>query len=66
MTIGQDARELAEELADELGWSALDDRLRIMERMADRGLLSPRSNPDHAADEALADDVESHIRWVLT
>ena len=63
MTIAPELRALAEELAEERGWSALDDRLSIMERLADRNLLN-RVPPDGWID--LVEQVESHIRWLLT
>ena len=59
-------REVAQLLVEEYGWSALDDRLRIMEWLGDRGLLSPLDAPDRRADEDAADAVESHARWLLT
>jgi uncharacterized protein (DUF2132 family) len=58
-------REVAQLLVDEYGWSALDDRARIMEWLGDRGLLSPLDAPDHRADEDAAHEVESHARWLL-
>jgi hypothetical protein len=59
-------REVAQQLVDAYGWSALDDRMRVMEWLADRGLLSPFDAPDHRADSDAADAVESHARWLLS
>lgn len=66
MAITRDLRAVAQELVDEYGWSALDDRMRIMEWLGDRGLLSPLDTPDRRADEDAADKVESHARWLLS
>jgi hypothetical protein len=62
----RELRAVAQELVDEYGWSALDDRLRIMEWLGARGLLSPLDAPDHRADDDAADEVESHARWLLS
>lgn len=59
-------RKVAQDLVDAYGWSALDDRVRIMEWLGDRGLLSPLDAPDHRADLEAADEVESHARWLLS
>jgi uncharacterized protein (DUF2132 family) len=66
VTIARELRDVAQELVDQYGWSALDDRLRIVEWLADRGLLSPLDAPDHRADREAADQVESHARWLLS
>lgn len=59
-------REVAQQLADAYGWSALDDRARIMDWLGERGLLSPLDAPDHRADGDAIGEVESHIRWLLS
>lgn len=66
MTIKQELRDVAQEMVDLYGWSALDDRQRVMLYLADRGLLSPDDEPDERADRQAVDDVESHARWLLT
>jgi uncharacterized protein (DUF2132 family) len=66
MTISSELREVAQELVDQYGWSALDDRLRIVEWLDGRNLLSPLDAPDHRADREAADQVESHARWLLS
>jgi hypothetical protein len=59
-------REVAQLLVDQYGWSALDDRVRIVEWLEDRGLLSPRTHAPTQADTDAIDAVESHIRWLLS
>lgn len=59
-------REVAQQMVDQYGYSALDDRLRISEWLGDRSLLSPVESPDHRADDDRIDFVESHIRWLLS
>ncbi len=66
MTIPSELREVAQLLVDQYGWSALDDRVRIMEWLADRGLLSDVEDPEPSADREAADQVESHARWLLS
>lgn len=59
-------REVAQDLVDAYGWSALGDRVRFIEWLADRGLLSALDAPDRRADSDAADEVESHARWLLS
>lgn len=59
-------RKVAEDLVDRYGWAALDDRVRIMTALGDRGLLSPLEEPDRRADLETADEVESRARWLLS
>lgn len=66
MTIPGELREVAQELVDQYGWSGLDNRLRITEWLADRDLLSPLDAPDPRADREAAEQVESHVRWLLS
>jgi uncharacterized protein (DUF2132 family) len=66
MAITRVLRDVAQDLVDQYGWSALDDRLRIGEWLADRGLLSPLDAPDARADREAVDAVESHARWLLS
>jgi hypothetical protein len=66
MAIARELRDVAQEMVDQYGWSALDDRTRIMEWLGDRNLLSPLHEPDHRADLDTADMVESHMRWLLS
>jgi hypothetical protein len=61
-----DLKQVAQDLADEYGWSATDDRLRVSEWLANKGLLSPLDFPDEVTDSDSIDYVESHIRWLLS
>jgi hypothetical protein len=51
----REAKRLAEQMLDCYGESALDDRGRVVEWLADHGL-------DH--DEQAADAFERHMRWL--
>jgi hypothetical protein len=66
MSIARELRDVAQELVDQYGHSALDDRLRVFEWLDNRGLLSPTNDPDLQADSDVADQVESHARWLLS
>jgi hypothetical protein len=63
----QDVRRLAQDLVDEYGWSALDDRMRVMEWLDGRGLLSDAEDlrTREREDSDIADAVELRMRWLL-
>ena len=62
----REIRQLAQDMVGEYGWSCLADRMRIMEWLDGRGLLSPAGAIDHRADEEAADEFESYARWLLS
>jgi hypothetical protein len=51
----REAKKLAEQMLDTYGESAMDDRPRVVEWLADHGL-------DH--DERSAEAFERHMRWL--
>jgi len=66
MAIDRELRDVAQEMVDQYGWSALDDRLRVVEWIADRRLLSTFDDDDERADREVIEAVESHMRWLLS
>lgn len=53
--MNREAKKLAELMLDTYGGSALDDRPRVVEWLADHGLPH---------DEKEADEFERHMRWL--